>query len=99
MELVHRLVVGFAAQIDNSRANIPQPDLDGKFAFISSLVFGILGGIAFLYIIFGGIKMITSQGTPEGFVKARNTIIYASLGLVICISAFVIVNFVIGKVG
>lgn len=99
MELINNLLINFAAKIDNSDANIPKPALnDSTLQDILSIVFALIGGVCLLFIIFGGIKLISSQGTPEGFNKARNTIIYAVIGLVISISAFSIVTFVIEQV-
>ena len=46
-------------------------------------------------IIIAGIQMISAQGQPEKVAKARNQILYAIVGLVIAISAFAIVNFVL----
>ncbi len=42
---------------------------------------------ALLYVIYGGFKYITSQGSPDGTAKARRTIINAMAGLVIAVLA------------
>ena len=98
------LVSLFSAVIDEStrkdedKFKLPRIDLNGTTVnTILSLVFGLLGGLALIFIVYGGIKMISSQGDPQGLAKARNTIIYASVGLAICILAFTIVNFVVSK--
>jgi len=49
-------------------------------------------------IIFGGFKYITSGGDAGGVTGAKNTILYAIVGLVIVALAQVIVRFVIGTV-
>lgn len=52
---------------------------------------GILGGIAVLMIVIGGIKFATSAGDPAGVSSAKRTIIYAVIGLVVAIMASAIV--------
>lgn len=101
MEIIQTILYFAIVKPQSNTLNLPnkQPISAGTIQGVLSLIFGLLGGVAFLFIIYGGIKMITSQGTPEGFAKARNTIIYAVVGLVVCISAFTIVNFVVDRVG
>jgi len=54
------------------------------------------GVIAVFMIIWGGFRFITSQGSPESIKSARETILYAIIGLIVSISARVIINFVTG---
>lgn len=56
-------------------------------------VFG--GALAVVMIIIGGFRYITSGGSAEGTKSARNTIVYALVGLVIIAVAQIIVHFVI----
>jgi hypothetical protein len=49
-------------------------------------------------IIFGGFKYITSGGESGNVTSAKNTIIYAVIGLVIVAFAQFIVQFVLGKI-
>jgi hypothetical protein len=60
-----------------------------------ALRLGVL--IAVGFIIFGGIKFITSQGDPQGIANARNTIVNAIIGLIITLLATVIVSYVAGR--
>lgn len=57
----------------------------------------IVGIIAVFMIIFGGLKYITSGGDSGNVSSAKNTIIYALVGLVIVALAQFIVKFVLGK--
>jgi len=61
------------------------------------IVFGVLAALAILFIVLGGLRLVMAQGDPQGVTKARNTILYAVIGLAIAISAEVIVAFVLGK--
>lgn len=58
------------------------------------LVFGLLGGIALIIVTLAGFKYVLSQGNPQETAKAKNTILYALVGLVVAITAFSIVTFV-----
>ena len=58
----------------------------------------IVGVVAVIMIIIGGFKFITSNGDSGNIASARNTIIYALVGLVIVALAQVIVRFVLSKV-
>lgn len=57
---------------------------------------GIAGLIAAAFFVIGGYTYIVSTGNPERLDKAKRTILYSAMGLVIVIAAFVITNFVSG---
>jgi uncharacterized membrane protein len=57
----------------------------------------IVGVIAVIMIIVGGLKYITSAGDSNNTTSAKNTILYAIIGLVIVVSAQLIVRFVLGR--
>lgn len=62
---------------------------------VINVVLGALGIIAVVVIIIGAISFITSQGDSSKVTKARNTILYGIVGLVIALLAYAIVNFVL----
>lgn len=62
---------------------------------IFSLVVGV---VSVIMIIIGGFRYITSGGESGSVSGAKNTIMYAIIGLVIVALAQVIVQFVLGKV-
>lgn len=49
------------------------------------------------FIIYGGVKYITSQGEPDKLGQALGTVINALIGLVISVSAATIISFVAGR--
>jgi len=61
---------------------------------INTLVF-IVGFLSVLGIIIGGILYVTSSGDSSNVTKAKNTILYSIVGLVVAILAYAIVRFVI----
>ena len=103
MEVILLRLVQFAKLITIKDIDIPKVEYkageNGIFSSVLSVVFGVAGGVALIIIIVAGIKFMTSQGEPQAIAKARNTIIYALIGLVICIAAFSIVNFTSRQLG
>jgi hypothetical protein len=77
------------------------PDQTSKFDSIirSILIFlsAVVGFVAVVMLIFGGFRYVTSGGNSESISKAKNTIIYALIGLVIVALAQIIVQFVLNK--
>jgi hypothetical protein len=55
----------------------------------------VLGVIAVIMIIIGGIRYTTSNGDSSQIKSAKDTVLYAVVGLVIAIMAYAIVNFVV----
>ena len=64
---------------------------------VVNLLSVILGIIAVIMLIVAGIKFVTSQGDGNSTASARNTIIYAVIGLVVALLAQAIVQFVLEK--
>ncbi len=75
-----------------------QDDLMGVLNVVINVVLGVVGFVAVAMIIMGGISYTTSQGDAAKTTKARNTILYGVVGLVIALLAFAIVNFVLSNV-
>ncbi len=67
----------------------------GVFRQVTNVVLYIVGIIAVIMLIIGGIKYVVSGGDAKKVTDAKNTVLYAIIGLVICFLAFAIVNFVI----
>lgn len=62
-----------------------------------TVVFAVLAAVAVLVIIIGAISFVSAQGNPEGISKAKKTIIYALIGLIIAISAEAAVLTLLGR--
>ncbi len=65
---------------------------------VVNVLSALVGVISVIMIIFGGFKYITSNGDTGNITSAKNTIIYAVIGLVIVALAQFIVQFVLNKV-
>ena len=70
-------------------------ELDDAIQGILNGVIAVAGTVAVAFIVVGGFNYMTSAGDANKVTKARNTIMYACIGLVICALSFIIVNFVI----
>jgi hypothetical protein len=64
-------------------------------SLIFNIIFGIVGVVAVAFIIVGGINYIVSQGDAAKVQKAKSTILYGVIGLVVVLLAFAIVGFVL----
>ena len=60
--------------------------------------FGIAAAVAILVIVIASMQFALSRGNPDKAAQARNTIIYAAIGLAIAILSTAIVTFVLGNV-
>ena len=64
---------------------------------VINILLYVLGIIAVIMIIVGGIRYTTSNGDSSALTSAKNTILYSIVGLVVAILSYAIVNFVVGK--
>lgn len=72
---------------------------DGVFTKITNTILFAVGIISVIMLIYGGFRYIISGGDSKKVTDAKNTIMYAIIGLIISILSFAIVNFVINAVG
>jgi TRAP-type C4-dicarboxylate transport system permease small subunit len=73
-------------------------DLGKALANITQLIMGLLGGLAIVFLIYGGIQMAYSRGNSKSVETARETILYACVGLAVAIAGFAIVGFITGNI-
>ena len=75
-----------------------QSNLMKTLQLVVNVIVGVIGFVAVIMMIMGGISFVTSQGDASKVAKARNTILYGVVGLVVALLAFAIVNFVLTSV-
>jgi len=83
---------------DSSKGNDQQENLfgpDGIFKTITNVLLYIIGAISVIMLIIGGIRYTVSNGDSAAVTSAKNTILYAVIGIVVAILAYALVNFVI----
>jgi hypothetical protein len=90
------------ANLSTSGGNCEPGDTSGTVDSIVTKVINIfswiVGVVSVIMIIYGGFRYITSGGNDTNVSAAKNTILYAIIGLVIVALAQIIVKFVIGKI-
>jgi amino acid transporter len=75
----------------------PNNDIGDTVRTIVNTLSLFAGAIAVIMIIIGGFRYITSGGKEEGVKSAKNTILYAIIGLVVVGLAQIIVHFVLNN--
>ena len=71
------------------------PELTTVIQTILNAVYFIIGIVAVVMIILGGISYATSQGDPAKVKKGKDTILYGIVGLIISLMAFAITQFIL----
>jgi len=72
---------------------------DAIFSKITNTALFLIGAISVIMLIYGGIRYTISGGTEKSVTAAKNTILYAVVGIVVALLAFALVNFVINNIG
>ena len=73
-------------------------NLQDQTTVIINILLYVVGIVAVGFIIYGGIKYATSAGDTAKVTSAKNTLMYAIIGLIVAILAYAIANFVIDRV-
>ena len=71
---------------------------NGVFSRLTNTILLIVGLISVIMLVYGGLRYILSGGDSKKVTDAKNTILYAIIGLIISLLAFAIVNFVLNSV-
>jgi hypothetical protein len=71
---------------------------DSIFTTVVNVLLFVIGAVSVIMLIVGGIRYTVSAGDSGNVTAAKNTIMYAIIGLVIAFLAFAIVNWVLGAV-
>ena len=81
---------------NNATANTTLFGPNSIFTTVVNVLLFIIGAISVVMLIIGGIRYTLSAGDSGNVTAAKNTIMYALIGLVIAFLAFAIVNWVLG---
>jgi hypothetical protein len=97
---------GLSSKDSTGQCSIESPDGAHLSSFIWHIALNVIeiglyivGYIAVFFILYGGFQFLTGGSNPGQIEKARKTILNAIIGLVISISAVVIVNLIFGIIG
>lgn len=75
--------------LPNSTGNISQ-----GFTNAIGMLFGVIGALAVIFIIIGGLQIATAAGNPARLKQGREAVIYSVVGLVVALLAYAIVTFI-----
>ncbi|MFZ1360795.1 MAG: hypothetical protein WAS27_02100 [Candidatus Saccharimonadales bacterium] len=67
----------------------------GIFKTITNVLLFLIGAVSVIMLIVGGIRYVVSGGDSTAVQNAKNTILYAIVGVVVAILSYAVVNFVI----
>lgn len=71
---------------------------DGILLKVAQIVIIVVGTVSVIVIIIGGFKYTMSSGDPGNIASAKNTIVFAIVGLIVALLAGAIIQFVISRV-
>ena len=102
--VVSQTVPALASGVDNVQKYTTEAndgnttDVMPMVQIIINVILGLIGLLAVVMIIIGGIMYTTSQGDPAKVKTAKDIILYSIIGLVVALLAFAVVNFVLQNV-
>ncbi|MCA9334744.1 hypothetical protein KC953_01220 [Candidatus Saccharibacteria bacterium] len=67
----------------------------GIFRTITNVLLYLIGAISVIMLIIGGLRYVVSGGDSTAVQNAKNTILYAIVGIIVAILAYAIVDFII----
>lgn len=73
-------------------------DLPQKVGEGINIALSVIGLVFLILAVYGGFKILLSRGQTANIEKGRDTILYATLGLVIIAAAYAITTYVIGAI-
>lgn len=79
----------------NPPAGTAQSDLGTALFSLVNIFLILVGVVATIILIYGGVQYIISRGDDGAVEKAKNTILYSVIGIIVIGLAAAIVNFVI----
>ena len=101
MSKILEIMGNISDDINNSVNNATGSDAPTVWQVVQPIILTvtfIAGIVAVVAVILGGIQYSTSQGDAGKVKKAKDTIMYGIIGLVVVIMAFAIVGFILGQV-
>ena len=81
--------------IDAAKGNLQTTSLTDSVANVTNIMITIIGIISVIMLIIGGFRYVLSGGDSKNTTAAKDTILYAIIGLVVSLLAYSIANFVL----
>ena len=92
--------LGLNNGVNCAKGQDQQPELfgaNGVFKKITDVLLFIIGAVAVIMLVIGGIRYTISGGDQAQVTSAKNTILYAIVGIIVAILAYAIIGFVTGS--
>ena len=89
---------GVQAGADCAQGSSTSTDLVGSIGDITNILIFAIGIISVIMIIIGGFRYALSGGDQKATSAAKDTILYAVIGLVVALLSYSIANFVLSQV-
>jgi len=84
---------------DGGPSTLTQKNLSVVLENIIIGILGLIGVLGILFLVYGGVKYVTSSGNETDIEEAKTIITYAIYGLFLVAAAYAIVTTVVGIVG
>lgn len=102
IDKINYAYIYLAQSLPSSDINLPNKTTDSaalsdRIEIVLQIVFVTMGAISILVLAIAGLQYVLSNGDPQKTARAKDTIIYAVVGLVVAIMSFTIVTFVLGR--
>lgn len=72
---------------------------NGVFITIMNTLIFLIGAVAVVFLIIGGFRYVVSQGDAKHIAAAKDTILYALVGIGVAVISFAAVQFVVNSLG
>lgn len=82
---------------DCAKGNDQKSDLVENIRVITNTMLFAIGVVAVIMLVIGGFRYVFSGGNSTNTTAAKDTILYAVVGIVVALLAYAIVNFVLGQ--
>ena len=77
-----------------AKGNSQGANLMGVFRTVVNILLFLVGAVAVIMLVIGGLRYVTSNGDQNAVTGAKNTIMYAIIGIVVAFLAYAAVGFV-----
>ncbi len=87
-----------AVETVNLTNPIQPQSIPALIGVIINAVLGVVGSVALIMFVYGGIVWMTAGGNEQSITKGRNILMWAAVGIVVIFSSYALVRFVIGAI-
>ena len=93
-----RILAALNTKVNPGDVGVIKKDADVILNNGLNMAYFAIGVISVIVIIIAGFTMVTAAGDAEAIKKAKNSILYAVIGLVVILLAFTITQFIMGVI-